>query len=241
MFEKVFLSVVIPAYNEEMNISDTLGDIKGYLDGKDFTYEVIVIDDGSGDDTVMKARRFRDKLDNLNVIESRPNRGKGYVLKKAIMEARGDYILFMDADNSTSIREMDSFLPLFEKGFDIYIASRRIPGARVSMPASREVMGKVYITLARMLLGVKVSDVNCGFKVFRREAAREVFSRQTMDDWSFDAEVLHIAGKRKYSIREVPVRWVYKDTSKVRPLADALKSFKSLFAIRMKDLKGIYG
>ncbi|MEA3488879.1 MAG: dolichyl-phosphate beta-glucosyltransferase [Candidatus Omnitrophota bacterium] len=241
MAEKVFLSVVIPAYNEEENIASTLSEISEHLKGKDFSYEVVLADDGSTDDTLGKARSFEDRLAAFRTIESSPNRGKGYVLRKAMLKADGDYVLFMDADNSTSIRELDKFLPYFGGGYDIFIASRRIPGAEVEVPVRRKLMGNVYIFLAKAILGIRVSDINCGFKVFRRKVAGDVFSRQTMNDWSFDAEILYLCKKRGYRVKEVSVKWVHKDTSKVKPFRDAFRSFMGLMKIKMNALNGRYG
>lgn len=241
MSANVFLSIIVPAYNEEKNIPFTLSRISRYLGKKDFSYEVIVVDDGSRDGTVSKVIGLRDDLGaNFSVIKSFPNMGKGYVLKKGFEKAQGDFIAFMDADSSVSIQEMDKFLPLLKDDSDIYIASRKMPGSKVTMPLKRKIMGKVYIYLAKLLLGIKVRDINCGFKLFRHKAAKDVFSRQRMNDWSFDAEILHIAGKHGYSIKEVPIDWVYKDTSKVKPFRDAVNSFSSLIKIRANSLKGKY-
>ena len=127
-----------------------------------------------------------------------------------------------------------------EKGFDGYIACRRVSGSDVKVPISRKVMGNVYILLARLILGISVSDINCGFKMFRQGAAKTVFSEQIMDDWSFDAEVLYLCGKHGYRIKEIPVTWVHKTTSKVRPLRDGINSFISLMKIRMNEINGKY-
>jgi glycosyltransferase involved in cell wall biosynthesis len=240
MPEDVFLSIIVPAYNEEKNVSDTLSEMSKYLKGKDFNYEVIVIDDGSSDSTVQKASRFTNDLKNFKIIESTPNKGKGYVLKKAMLQAGGEFVMFMDADSSVSIKELENFLPLLKGDSDVYIASRRIPGAKVSVPFKREILGKIYLTLAKMFLGINVNDVNCGFKVFKREAAKNIFSRQVMNDWSFDAEDLFLAAKFGYKVKEIPVEWVYKSTSKVRPLRDGVNSFLSLVRIRLSEFKGNY-
>ncbi len=240
MSDSVKLSIIIPAYKEEANISSTLVSVSEYLGKKDLSCEVIVVDDGSTDSTVSKALDFRGKLPNFRVIESKPNRGKGYVLKKAMLEAEGEWLMFMDADSSVLVSELDNFLPALTEEYDIYIASRRIPGSDVDMPLKRELFGKIYIALARVVLGLKVSDINCGFKLFSRRAARDAFSRQTMNDWSYDAEVLHIANKAGYKIKEIPVKWVYKDTSKVSPLRDGIKSFWSLLRIKSNELSGKY-
>jgi dolichyl-phosphate beta-glucosyltransferase len=238
--EKVYLSIIIPAYNEEENIAFTLSKIAEYLKGKEFSYDITVVDDGSGDATVRKALEFKDKLNNFQVIESKPNRGKGFVLKKSMLQAAGEYIMFMDADSSVSIGELDKFLLQLKDGSDIYIASRRISGAEVIMPWQREIAGKVFILLSKFILGLPVNDINCGFKLFRRDAARDVFSRQVMNDWSYDAEILFLSKKYGYKVKEIPVKWVYKATSKVRPLRDAISSFISLMKIRNNEINKKY-
>lgn len=240
MSKSVFISIVIPAYNEEKNISFTLSEVSKYLREKDFFYEIILIDDGSTDKTVQKAQNFERELDNFRLIRSSPNRGKGYVLKKAMLQASGDYVMFMDADSSVSINELDKFLSLLDKGFDIYIASRKIPGARVTVSLKRKILGDIYIFLAKGLLGIHVSDINCGFKLFKQQVVRNIFSKQIMDDWSFDAEVLFIAEKSRYRIKEIPVDWVHKTTSKVRPIKDGIGSLLSLIKIKQNALRGKY-
>jgi dolichyl-phosphate beta-glucosyltransferase len=237
----MYLSIVIPAYNEEKNIGETLSEIETYLSNKEFTSEVILIDDGSIDWTVIKAKEFDGRIVGLKIIESKPNYGKGYVIRKAMLEAEGEYILFMDADNSTSIKEIDKFLIVLSHKFDVYIASRRISGSSVNVPLMRRALGFVYILMARIILGIGVSDINCGFKVYTRTAAQTVFKKQLMNDWSFDAENLFTARKYGYNVKEIPVEWKHKYTSKVKPVRDGLKSFWSLVKIRLNDILGKYG
>ncbi len=240
MEENTFLSIVIPAFNEEENIFSTLVEISEYLSSKNFRYEIIIVDDGSRDRTVDEANKCAARFSDFRIIQSSPNMGKGYVLRKGMLKASGKYVMFMDADNSTSIKELDKFLPFFGEGFDIYIASRRIAGANVEVPFSRRFMGSVYIFFSRVILGVSVSDLNCGFKVFRASAAKEVFSKQIMNDWSFDSEIFFLAKKKDFRIKEIPVSWVHKATSKVKPLRDAVSSFVSLVKIRKNDRDGKY-
>ena len=239
---EIYLSAIIPAYNEEANISGTLREVAEYLKGKDFTSEVIVVDDGSKDATSQKALEFDQEIDNFRLIESKPNRGKGYVLKKAMLEARGKYLMFMDADNSTSIKELDKFLPYLEEGCDVVIGSRRLKESEVTVPESalRIFMGNVYILLSKTILGARVSDFNCGFKAYRREAAKRIFSLQRMDDWSYDTELIFLIHKMGMKIKEVPVKWAHKYTSKVKPLKAGIDSFLSLIRIKANSIKGVY-
>ncbi len=240
--EKIFLSVVIPAYNEETNIGSTLAEVSKYLEGKGFLYEVIVIDDGSEDGTLEESLKSGEKLTNFRIIDSKPNMGKGYVVKKAMLEAKGRYAMFMDADNSTSIYEFDKFLPYLEQGYDAVIGSRRLKESEitVSEPVMRIFLGHVYILLSKLLLCSNVTDFNCGFKVYKQESARRVFSLQRMKDWSFDTELIFLLNKLHMKIKEVPVKWAHKDTSKVKPLKAGVESFLSLIRIKINDIRGLY-
>ena len=243
MENEVFLSVIIPAYNEEENIVGTLAEISEYLSGREFPCEVIVVDDGSGDRTIEKTREAGNKLGSLRIIASSPNRGKGYVLRRGILEAKGRYVMFMDADNSTSIRELDKFLPYLEQGYDAVIGSRRLSGAEVTVSESpvRIFLGQIYIFLSKVMLGLNVSDFNCGFKAYSREAARKLYSMQKMDGWSFDTEVIFLIKKMGMRLKEVPVTWAHKFSSKVKPLSAGIDSFTSLVRVKWNDLFGSYG
>lgn len=237
-----FLTIIIPAYNEEPNIKDTLEDVAGYLQKRDITCEVIVIDDGSKDRTVEEAGKLSALFNDFRVMRSVPNRGKGFVVRKAMMEAKGGYCLFMDADNATSIYEFDNFKKALSEGYDVVIASRRLKDSEVLVGESfmRVFMGNTYIVLSRLILGASVSDFNCGFKVFTREAARKIFSNQKMNDWSFDTEVIFLTRRFGYKLKELPVKWTHKDTSKVKPLQAGINSFISLIKIKLNSLKGMY-
>lgn len=237
--EKIFLSILIPAYNEQQKLRCTLEDVSEYLKGTNYTYEVLIVDDGSKDDTPIIAESCKDLFTNFRLIRNDVNRGKGFTVKRGISEAKGEYILFMDADSSTSIKQLDKFIP-FDDDFDILIASRRIAGAEVTMPFSRAILGKIFILLSKAILGIRVHDINCGFKVFRTVAAKDIFSKQVMSGWSFDAEVLFLAEKNGYTIKEIPIEWKYGEDSKVHPIKDGVDSFFGLIAIKMNELKGKY-
>lgn len=242
MHENIYLSVIIPAYNEEANIGSTLEEVAVYLKGKDYSYEVIVIDDGSSDGTIQKAQEKKNILDELKVVPSKPNHGKGYVVRNAILASTGKYVMFMDADNATSINELDSFMPYLEEGYDAVIGSRRLKDSDVVVPESamRIILGNIYILLSKIFLGSKVRDFNCGFKAYNRFAANKVFSLQRMDDWSFDTEIMFLLNKFGMKIKELPVRWTHKADSKVKPFKAGVESFLSLIKIKLNDLKGLY-
>jgi dolichyl-phosphate beta-glucosyltransferase len=242
MKENIILSVIVPAFNEEEHISHTLIEIAAYLKAKDFGSELIVIDDGSIDNTAQLASSALQNMADFKLIRYKDNRGKGYAVKKGMFEARGKYALFMDADNSTSITEFDKFLPYLSEGYDIVIASRRLKDSKVeeAQPFLRAKMGQFYIFLSRIILGLRLSDFNCGFKVYNTRSTSRLFELQSMDDWSFDVELLFLATKFNLKIKEIPVRWVHKSGSKVRPFRDAAMSFISILKIKINDIRRLY-
>lgn len=242
MKEKIFLSIIIPAYNEENTIESTLKEISEYVHKNRYSCEVIIVDDGSADNTIVNAQRSSALFDNFKIIKNLSNKGKGYSVKRAMLEAMGEYALFMDADNSTSISEFDKFLPHLKEGYDVVIASRRLKGSIVDepQPLLRAKMGQFYIFLSRLILKLNVSDFNCGFKAYNVKSTRLIFGLQSMDDWSFDVELLFIINKYALKLKEVPVRWVHKSGSKVKPLKDAIRSFVSVLKIKANDIKRRY-
>ncbi len=242
MSESVFLSVIIPAYNEEKNIKSTLEEVGKYLRDRKFNNEVIIVDDGSVDATYEAARSAANLFNSFKILKNGHNKGKGYSVKRGVLEACGNYILFMDADNSTSIYEFDKFIPYLKEGYDIVVASRRMKESRVEeeQPVLRSTMGKFFIFLSRVILNLKLKDFNCGFKAYAAKSARFIFELQRVNDWSFDVELLFLAYKFNLKIKEVPVRWVHKSGSKVRPFRDAVRSFFSMIKIRFNDINKSY-
>lgn len=242
MANDIFLTIIIPAYNEEKTIRGTLFEIAEYLKHKEFSSEVMVVDDGSNDSTAECARSTSGMFANFRLLSYGGNRGKGYAVKSGMSAAKGKYALFMDADNSTSISELDKFLPYFKEGYDVVIASRRLRESLVEekQPFLRAKMGRFYILLSKISLGLDLSDFNCGFKIYNVNNAGFIFRLQRMDDWSFDVELLFLANKYGLKIKEVPVRWVHKSGSKVKPFSDAVKSFFSLVKIKMNDINDKY-
>lgn len=243
MSEGIFLTVIIPAYNEERTIGNTLEEISGYLTKKKIPYEIIVVDDGSTDGTIEKAKARSGLFNNFKILKNVTNRGKGYSVKRGVLSAEGEYVLFMDADNSTSIYEFDKFLPVFKEGYEAVIASRRLRDSDVEepQPLLRAKMGQFYIFLARIILGLNLSDFNCGFKAYKKESMRRIFDLQSMNDWSFDVELLFLIKKFGLKLKEVPVKWVHKSGSKVRPIRDGIRSFLSVIKIRANDIIKFYG
>jgi dolichyl-phosphate beta-glucosyltransferase len=236
------LSVVIPAFNEASRIVEPLRRIDGYLRTAALTSEIIVVDDGSSDGTAARVRGVGAGLSvPVTVIPTSPNRGKGHAVKVGMLEARGKAVLMADADLATPIEELGKLLPHLSNGVQVAIGSRKMPGARIEVhqPVLREAMGRVFTLLVNVLV-VRASDVTCGFKLFTREAANAIFSRLTIDDWSFDAEVLYIARRLGYRTREVPVMWRDVAGTKVHRGLDALRSLRGIGRILWNGVRGRY-
>lgn len=237
------LSVIIPTYNEEPNIRSTVEAILAYLRERNGDWELLLVDDGSADGTVAIERELAQAEPRVRVLAHSPNRGKGYAVRQGMLAAEGAVRLFLDADYSTPIAELDKLRPHLEGEFDIAIGTRRGRDALIETPPPfhRYVLGELYIRFAGWLLGSRIGDFNCGFKAFRGEAAERLFRLQRRDDWSFDAEVLVLAERLGYRIKEVPVRWAHAQaTSKVHPIRDGIRSFRALLEIRRDLKRGIY-
>lgn len=218
METKPYLSVIIPAYREADRIGKNLMEIENYLSTKDYTYEVLVVTDGSPDKTAEIARSHSDKVNNLHVIENKENYGKGFVVRQGLLEAKGDFRLFLDADGSTSINHLGSFLPEFEKGNDVVIGSRDIEGAyvQVHQPKYREIMGDMGNWAIKIVLGLwSYPDTQCGFKMLSAKASEAVASRMVVDRFGFDFELIVLAKKLGFKIKQLPVRWLNEEGSTV--------------------------
>ncbi|MCA9364581.1 MAG: glycosyltransferase family 2 protein [Candidatus Moranbacteria bacterium] len=218
MSESVYLSVVIPSYKEGKRIGRTLLDIDEYLRSKDYSYEIIVVVDGSPDDTAQVVRNHMSQVQNLRVIDNPENHGKGYVVRQGLLEAKGEYRLFMDADGSTSISHLDRLFPEFEKGFDLVIGSRDIPGSfvQIHQPRHKEIFGDMGNWAIRILLGLwRFPDTQCGFKMMRSTVVKEVVSKMVVDRFGFDFEMLALARYKKFRVSQVPVRWLNDDATTV--------------------------
>ena len=230
------LSVVIPAYNEESRLPLTLRDVDAYLRKQDYEYEIIVVNDGSRDRTVEVTNALAREIANLRLIDNQKNRGKGYAVRQGMLEAKGAYRVFSDADNSTSITHMGRMWPEFEKGFEVIIGSRDIEGAVIAVRQAwwRRRLGDIFNLVVQSLTGLwGIWDTQCGFKGFSARAAREIFSCAKINRWAFDVEVLVIAKKLGYQIKEVPVTWVNDKQSKVR-FSGMAKMFLEVLQISLR-------
>jgi len=236
------LSIVIPAFNEQERIGSTLSVIARYLHERKLRAEIIVVSDGSRDRTPEVVRAQAGEIPELSLVELRENRGKGFAVRTGIEKARGRYVLFSDADHSTPIGEFDRFLPFLEAGISIVIGSRALPNSRIEIHQNRvrETMGKSFNLLVQSLVISGLKDTQCGFKAFEREAIRKIISRQRVERFGFDVEILYLAEKFGYSIREVPVHWINSPQSRVRILRDSSRMIWDLLRIRWLDLRGAY-
>ena len=235
------LSVVIPAYNEAGRLPPTLGRIVAWARGREFEVEVVVVDDGSTDGTAGAARAALAGFPHDVLVHDR-NRGKGAGIRTGMLAATGEFVLFTDADLSTPIEEADRFLAAHAEGAPIVIGTRKSAGAQVLRRQAwlRERMGRVYTRLSGLLVCPGISDFTCGFKSFRADAVRAIFPLQREEGWAYDSEVLHIARRLGFEVREVPVRWTNDPSTRVRLVRDALGSFAGLLRIRWRGVRGAY-
>lgn len=235
MLDKKLLSIIIPAYNEEDRLSGTLLTTTRYLESNQINFEIIVVSDGSQDRTQERVRALSDSS-RIRLISNLNNRGKGYSVRRGMLSAKGDYILYMDADNSTSIAELTKFLPYLEQ-FDLVIGSRALPDSMIFERQSwiRETAGKIFNKIVQFLFISGIRDSQCGFKMFRRAAALDILKRAKIDRFIFDVEILYIARLLNYKILELPVNWSDSKPSRVSFLKD---SFNIVFdLIRIYSLK----
>jgi len=237
------LSVVIPAYNEEERLKATLDRVLAYLSGRSYSWELVVVDDGSRDGTPGIARQASERFPTVRLIQNETNRGKGYTVRRGMLAAAGESILFSDADLSSPIEELEKLKPYIDSGYDVAIGSRDIIGSRIELPQPlhRRIMGYSFMILRDWIAVSGFRDTQCGFKMFKSTAAREVFSRSLIDGFCFDVEILAIAKTLGYRMCEVPVVWRNDERSKVNPLGDPIKMFLDLFRIRFNIARGAYG
>lgn len=237
------LSVIIPAYNEEKRLSETLRSINDYLSQRSYQYEILVVDNGSTDRTPQIVKDFAKRIKELKLVEGSSERGKGFAVRKGMLAAKGNFRVFTDADNSTTIDQVEKMWPEFEKGYDIVIGSRDIKGAVLDPPQPwirSVILGDGFRFYRKIVVGLwEIEDTQCGFKGFTKKAAEEVFPKCSIDDFAFDPEVLVIARKHGYKIKEVPVYWKNDLKSKVR-LKSIFDMALDLIKIRLNLIKGVY-
>jgi dolichyl-phosphate beta-glucosyltransferase len=235
-----FLSIIIPAHNEERRLPGTLEQVIAFLQKRTYTAEILVVENGSQDRTYEVACAYARQFPQLRVYRER-ERGKGLAVRRGMLEARGEYRFMCDADLSMPVDEIDLFLPPHLSDFDVAIASREAPGAmRYHEPPYRHWGGRMMNAMIRLLVLPGLQDTQCGFKCFRAPAAQVLFGLQTLKGWSFDVEVLYLARKRGYRIVEVPIHWYFNPESKLHVLRDAFRMGVDIITIHLNNWRGVY-
>ena len=245
---KSYLSVVIPAYNEEYNLrTGVLDSVYDYLSGQSYTWEILFVDDASTDNTASLAESFAGKHKNFTVLKE-PHRGKAGTVTAGVLKAKGGIILFTDTDQATPIDQIEKVLPKFKAGYDVVIGSRH---GREGAPLIRKIMAYGFSLLRLLVLRLPYKDTQCGFKAFSSRAADEIFKRLEIFSSKnrsegasvtagFDLEILYIARKLKYKVAEVPVDWHHKEGTKVDPIKDSIEGLRGLLMVRLNSLQGKY-
>ncbi len=235
-----FLSIVFPAHNEEERLPETLRQVGIFIDSQPYACEVIIVENASADRTLEIAREFAENHSSARVIQlDLP--GKGRAVQAGMLAARGTYRFICDVDLSMPITDIPRFLPPETQNTDIVIASREAPGAvRYNEPRYRHLIGRVFNNLVRWIVLPHLQDTQCGFKCFKAEAAEVLFPLQTITGWTFDVEILAVAFKKGYRIKEVPIHWYYQPRSKINVLGDSFKMARDLLLIRRKIRRGDY-
>lgn len=235
------LSIVIPAYNEEQRLPATLDRVLGYLEEREWSFaEIIVVDDGSRDGTAAAASRYP----KVRVLSNPGNRGKGYSVRHGMLESKGEWALFTDADLSTPIEELDKLFAAVEKDrCEVAIGSRALDRSLIGLHQSflRENAGRLFNLMVRLFAGLPFWDTQCGFKLFHRRAVDRIFPKQVLEGFGFDVEVLFLARRNGFRAAEVPVRWNHSEGTKVRMFRDSLRMFTDVLRVRWNQWKGLYG
>lgn len=237
------LSVVIPAFNEEIRILPTLERVFAFLESRKIDHEVLVVDDGSTDETAELVRRFSRDRPQLQLLNQPQNLGKGAAVKAGALEAKGEYILFSDADLSTDISEVDPFLESAERGADIVIGSRVLPGSKIVgwNPWYRILSGRTFNRIIRIVALPGISDTQCGFKMFSRQAALEIFPLNRISGFGFDVELLFIGRHLGFTLEELPITWNNARNSKINLMRHTFPMLADVLAVRRNSWKGKYG
>lgn len=236
---KPFLSVIIPVYNEQERLKK-IRNIYKYLNQQHFSNEIIIINDGSNDDTLKKLGELSEKF-RFKLLSYVKNKGKGFAIKTGVLSAKGQYLLFTDIDQSTPMEEFKKFIPFLRENF-VLIGSRKTKGSTLQKRQGllRENLGKGFTLISQITLNLYLSDFTCGFKCLPQQAAKKIFSKQKIERWSFDSEILFLAKKYGYKIKEIPVKWSNDPRTKVRFPQDMVKSLLDLGKIRYNYLKKYY-
>ncbi len=235
-------SIVVPAYNESSRLRSSLEKILAYVQRRGWQAEILVVDDGSRDNTAEIARSFEQPNGAVRLIENPGNRGKGYSVRNGMLHASGERLLFTDADLSSPIEESEKLFAALDDGAQVAMGSRWLQRELQTerQPLHRQFLGRLFNLVLRMILGLKYKDTQCGFKAFTRKAADVIFPRQQIERWGFDPEILYLARKFQLKTVEVPVGWAHDDRSKINPVVDGMKMGMELLRVRWYDITGRY-
>jgi dolichyl-phosphate beta-glucosyltransferase len=238
----VTYSFVIPAYNESVRIRPTLHALLRHVQEQNWDAEILVVNDGSTDDTAQAVREFGKTHPQVLLVENPGNHGKGYSVRNGMLHARGDICLFTDADLSSPITEAQKLFDAIDRGADIAIGSRwlRTELQTERQPLYRQAFGRIFNLAQRLILGLRFADTQCGFKAFRRDAAQRIFPLQKIERWGFDPEILFLARRADLRVEEVPVLWAHSEGTRLNPLRDGLRMFVELLRIRWNAMTGDY-
>jgi glycosyltransferase involved in cell wall biosynthesis len=240
ILSKPFLSLVIPVYNEAGRLSQAIQKVDAFVHQQDYEIEVLIVENGSTDDTLSIAQSFAQSRPYLRIFRE-TQRGKGLAVKRGMLEARGEYRVMCDVDFSMPIEQVSRFIPPYLNEVEVAIGSREVPGARrFEEPVYRHMIGRIFNTMVRWLVLPGLHDTQCGFKCFRGDVAEVLFPLQTLEGMSFDTEVLFIAREKGLTIKEVPIDWYFDPDSRVRLIQDSLKMAVDLVTIRRNAQKGLY-
>jgi dolichyl-phosphate beta-glucosyltransferase len=238
--DNIYLSIIVPAYNEENRLPGTLEQLYRFLQQKSYSAEVLIVENGSQDRTFELAQAFAEQHPQFRALHE-AGRGKGLAVQRGMLEAYGAYRFMCDADLSMPVSEIDRFLPPQRTDYGVAIASREAPGAvRHNEPFYRHLGGRIINTVIRTLALPELQDTQCGFKCFRAEIAEDLFKHQTLAGWSFDIEILYIARMRGYPIVEIPIPWFFNPDSKLNAVKDALQMGQDIIKIRRNEKQGLY-
>lgn len=235
-------SIVIPAYNEGARLGASLEKVLAYVHSQGWNSEVVVVNDGSRDNTAEIVAAFAQKDPTVRLVQNPGNHGKGYSVRNGMLQARGELLIFSDADLSSPIEESSKLLKALDEGADIAIGSRwlRSETQLHRQPLHRQLFGRIFNLLLRITLGLPFKDTQCGFKVFKRTPAQAIFPLQRIERWGFDPEILFLARKLGYKVREIPVLWGHSGGTRINPLVDGFRMFTEMLRIRWYSLSGKY-
>jgi dolichyl-phosphate beta-glucosyltransferase len=235
-------TIIIPAYNERLRIAEGLDKVLAHVSQRGWDAEIIVVNDGSKDETPQIVRAYMKRFTNLRLVENPGNRGKGYSVRHGMAEGTGDVLLLTDADLSAPIYEAEKLFAAIAGGADVAIGSRWKDASTQTKRQSpiRQLGGRIFNLLNRLLLGLKLNDTQCGFKAFTRVAAKSIFPVTHVDRWGWDPEVLFLAGRLDFKVAEVPVEWAHDDRSKISPIRDGIGIVRDMLKVRINHLRGMY-